>query len=115
MLKVDAKVTANMSGVSAKLSKIAKDKGLGTFLASEAAKGMDKFVPMRTGQLAGSATPSPFKVTYSAPYAVYVYNGRGKKFSHDKHPNATAHWDEAYKAAGGASELGEAGTKYLGG
>lgn len=112
-LKVDAKVKANMSGVSSKVSRISKDSGLGTFLASEAARGMDKFVPMRTGALAASVRPSAFKVSYGMPYARYAYYGQGKRFTTDKHPNATAYWDRAYVAAGGARQLGEAGTNYL--
>ena len=113
MLKVKATVKANMSGVSPKTSKISQDSGLGSILASEAAKGMDKFVPMRTGALAASVQASPFKVTYNTPYAKYAYRGKKKRFSTDKHPNATAFWDRAYVAAGGAKQLGEIGTKYV--
>lgn len=115
MLKVDAKAKANMSGVASKVSRISKDKGLGRVLASQASMGMDKFVPKRTGALAASVSVdiSGFKVIYNAPYAVYVYNGRGKKFNRDKNPNATARWDEAYKAAGGDRQLAEVGTAYL--
>lgn len=113
MLKVDAKVKANLSGVPSKLSRISKDSGLGTFLASQAAKGMDKFVPKRTGALAGSAVISPFKVSYVAPYAIYVYHGRGKNFSKNGNPNAQAYWDRAYMDSGGAEQLGTDGTNYL--
>lgn len=112
MLKVDAKVKANTSGISSKISKISKDQGLGMFLAETAAKGMDKFVPYRTGALASSATASPFKVSYAAPYAVYVYNGRSVKLTRDKHPLATPHWDRAYAIVDG-QKLGKAGTDYL--
>lgn len=113
MLKVDAKVKANMSGVSSKLSRISKNSGLGYKLASDAALGMDKFVPKRTGQLSYSAAIMPFKVFYETPYARWVYYGNNLRFSTDKHPSATARWDRAYVAAGGARQLGEAGTKYL--
>lgn len=113
MLKVDAKVKANMSGISSKLSRASKDQGLGMALATEAAKGMDKFVPMRTGALAAYAQPSSFRVTYSTPYAIYAYKGRNMTYSTDKHPNATSYWDRAYIAAGGAKQLGEVGTAYL--
>lgn len=113
MLRVDAKVKADLSGVSSKVARLSKDQGLGSFLASEAARGMDKFVPMRTGSLANSAQAKPFKVTYSMPYAQRVYHGSGLRFTTDKHPNATAYWDRAYVAAGGAKALGEAGTSYM--
>lgn len=113
MLKVDAKIKANMSGISSKLSKVSTDKGLGLFLANEAARGMDKFVPYRTGALSSFTVIKPFSVAYGVPYATYVYHGRGKAFNTNKHPNAQAYWDRAYIAAGGAKQLGEAGTNYL--
>lgn len=112
MLKVNAKVKAVMSGVSSKVSEISKDQGLGMFLAETAADGMDKYVPYRTGALAASATASPFKVSYVAPYAVYIYNGRSVKLTRDKHPLATPHWDRAYAIVDGR-KLGKAGTDYL--
>ena len=82
------------------------------FLAETAAEGMDKYVPMRTGALAGSVSSSPFKVKYAAPYAVYIYNGRSVKLTRDKHPLATPHWDRAYAIVDG-QKLGKAGTNYL--
>ena len=113
MLRVEAKVKANMSGVASKVKHIASNRGLGMFLAGEAARGMDKFVPMRTGALASSASVSAFKVHYETPYAKYAYRGQGKKFSTDKHPNATAYWDRAYVASGGVEKLAKVGTAYL--
>lgn len=104
--------TYNMSGVAAKLDRICTNRKLGAFLAAEAADGMDKYVPMRTGQLVESAEISPFKVTYKAPYAKYPFNGYGMKFRTDKHPLATSHWDRAYAAAEG-EKLGRAGTQFL--
>lgn len=112
MLKVNAKVKANTAGISSKIRKIANDKGLGTFLAETAAKGMDRFVPWRTGALASSVTVSPFKVTYNAPYAVYVYNGRSVRLTRNQHPLATPHWDRAYDIVDG-QKLAKAGTDYL--
>lgn len=108
---ISVKVKANMSGVASNVSKIASNKALGQFLASEAQRGMDKYVPMRTGALAGSVTVKPFHVIYTAPYAKYPYNGRGT-LSKDKHPNATSHWDRAYAIADG-QKLGQAGTRFL--
>ena len=110
-----SKVKADMSGVAAKIAKIKNDQGLGRVLASEAAMGMDKFVPMRTGALAASVSVdmSGFKVTYNTSYAIYAYKGRNMKFSHDKHPNASPYWNEAYIAAGGDKQLAEVGTAYL--
>lgn len=106
------KVTINMSGVSAKLDRIATDRGLGMFLATEAASGMDQYVPFRDGALSGSATPEPFSVTYGVPYAAKLYYGTDLNISGQGHTNATALWDKAYKAAKGG-DLGRAGTRYV--
>ena len=105
-------VKISMSGVASKVENIASNKRLGRFLANEAADGMDKYVPMRTGALAGSVTVSPFKVTYNAPYAVYMYNGRSMRLTRDKHPLATPKWDRAYAIVDGG-KLGKAGSKFL--
>jgi len=101
-----------MSGVSAKLDRIATDRGLGMFLANEAASGMDQYVPFRDGALSASATPEPFAVTYGVPYAAKLYYGTDLNISRQGHPNATALWDKAYKAAKGG-DLGMAGTRYV--
>ena len=106
-------VKVDMSGVGRKITKICTNKKLGQHLANVAAKGMDKYVPMRTGQLSGSHTEKPFHVIYTAPYAKYPYNGRGMRFTKDHHPNATSHWDKAYAAAGGEEQLAKAGTDFL--
>lgn len=106
MSKVD------MSGVKAKVRKITTNRGLGLYLANEAADGMDKYVPMRTGQLASSTSVKPLVVKYTAEYAVYPFNGYGMKFRKDKHPLATSRWDRAYASASGES-LGRLGTAYV--
>lgn len=94
-----AKVKVDMAGVAAKVARIANDKGLGMFAASELMGGMDPYVPFREGYLARSATPSPFKVTYTQPYAHRVYEGRGMTIRKEKHPLATSKWDEAWAKA----------------
>lgn len=106
-------VKVDMSGVQSKLSKIASDKKLGLVLAQEAADGMRKFVPRRTGALMTSAKLSPFKVTYNTPYARRMFYGQGLRFSKDKHPLARARWDKAFIETGGAEKLGKAATNYL--
>lgn len=105
-------VKVNMSGAKAKISSICQNKQLGQFLASEAAVGMDKYVPMRTGALSWSVSVEAFKVHYNAPYATYPYHGRGMRFTKDYHPNATSYWDRAYAIAHG-QQLGDAGTEFL--
>ena len=101
-----------MSGVDGKLDSIAKDRGLGMFLATEAASGMDQYVPYRDGALSGSATPEPFAVTYGVPYAARLYYGTDLNISRQGHHNATALWDKAYASAKGG-DLGMAGTRYV--
>lgn len=110
-MKITSKINVNMGGVTNKVRTISQNRSLGKLLASEAQLGMDKYVPMRTGALADSATVTPFHVTYNSPYAKYPYNGRGT-LSKDKHPNATSKWDRAYAIADG-QKLGQAGTRFL--
>lgn len=102
----------DMSGVRAKIRKICTDRRLGSFLASEAQRGMDKYVPMRTGALARSASVQPFRVRYGMRYAKDVFYGEHRTFSKQKHPLARARWDRGYAEASGR-ELGKAGTEYL--
>ena len=107
-----AKFTLDFGGVHSKLGSIPKDEGLGLFLATEAMRGMSPYVPFRNGYLDASATPAPFEVTYSTPYARKMYYGDGLTFSHERHALATAHWADAYSAAH-VGELAAAATAYL--
>ena len=107
-----ANVTIDTSGVSAKVAKMT-GSALLAFLASEARKGLDQYVPFRSGRLAASATSTPGVVTYSTPYARRVYYGDSLNFSRDRHPKARARWDGGFKAAGGAKRLGESGTAWV--
>lgn len=75
-------------------------------LAIAAGRGMDKYVPMRTGQLAGSATPGVGDVAYRGSnrgfdYASFVFEPtRAITIHHDRHPQATTRWDQAYERSG---------------
>lgn len=102
----------NMGRVGAKVKRISTNRKLGQFLASEAQRGMDKYVPYRTSALSKSANVSPFKVTYNTPYARKVFYGEHLRFSKDQHPLAQARWDRAYAEAFG-KQLGEAATRFL--
>ena len=84
----------DMGGVGSKVAKLKTDRDLGIFAASEAARLMDQYVPARSGALYESAyvNEQPWVVSYTMPYAIYVWNGRGMKFSKQKHPNARSHW-----------------------
>lgn len=54
----------------------------------------DKYVPMRTGTLAGTVEITPDYVRYIVPYAARMYYGVGFRFSKEKHALATALWDK---------------------
>lgn len=102
----------NMGGVAAKVRQICSDRKLGAFLASEAASGMDQYVPYRTGALSQSVSTQPFRVHYGMKYATYPYHGRNMTISKQKHPNATSRWDRAYAIAHG-QDLADAGTQFI--
>lgn len=71
----------------------------GKEIALEALRGMDKFVPMDTGQLRSSAQAGDMEVIYGTDYAVYPWSGHGT-IHRDKNPMATSHWEQAYQASG---------------
>lgn len=110
-----AKVTVDMSGVAKKINRLKSNRKLGLFISSEAAKGMNRYVPMRDGALRDSADASvPLKITYNTPYAHYIWNGISKGGGGIKYtePGVTSHWEEHYAAAHG-EELGRAATNYV--
>lgn len=86
------------------------------FMANEAQRLMDGYVPMETGMLADNADAyvegGVGKVHYRSPYAHYQYNGDGFNFSKEKHPKATSHWDEAMKKDRG-KDLANAVQKFI--
>lgn len=69
------------------------------FLASEARRLMNPYVPMDTGALADTVDTyvenGTGKVHYRQPYARRLFFGEGYNFSMEKHPKAAARWDEA--------------------
>lgn len=96
---MSVKVTVHPERLKAVAKRIASDKGTGAFMASEAARGMDPYVPYRDGTLSASAdTSRPFHVTYSTPYAARVYFGKNMTIHTDKHPKATKEWDQKWWA-----------------
>ena len=84
----------DMGKAADKVARLKTDPGLGTFTANEAARLMEKYVPFRSGALTASAAVTPWTVTYTAPYAGYVFEGRGMKFSKQHHPLARSRWHE---------------------
>ena len=58
-------------------------------------KRVEPYIPYNTGRLCHDVTIKPFAVQYNAPYANKVYNDLKMNFRKDKHPLATARWNEA--------------------
>lgn len=106
---MEVEVSVDMGRTTRKIAELARNEGLGAFISTEAAKGMDPYVPMRDGDLSDSAdTSRPFHVVYggaASSYAGIVYTGirEGKpiRIHKDKHPKATKEWDGKWYAEKG--------------
>lgn len=94
------------------IKRICHDNKNGEFLASIWARYMDKYVPFDSGMLANSAQIEPYKVIYPQSYAHRIYEGGNFNFSKEKHPLATAKWDEICAKANKAKVAKEY-TEYL--
>ena len=105
-----ATVTVNVT--CSEIKQVLHGSRLGQFAATEAMKGMDDYVPYRTGQLADSASASPWKVSYSANHARPVYYGVRMRFKRSMHAKACAKWGDSYAKADGV-KLAKAMTNYL--
>lgn len=102
-------VYVKLSGVQAKVRSICENPKLGLVASAESARLMDKYVPMRTGNLAGSVdTTKPWQVSYTMPYARRIYYGDGFNFSKEMHPNARSRWDKGISKSALAAKLTEA-------
>jgi hypothetical protein len=78
----------------------------------------DKFVPMDSGSLAHDAVDHYVEkgvgiIHHKAPYAYRQYEGESFNFSTEKHPLATARWDEAAKQAGLGATLAKDIQNYI--
>lgn len=69
------------------------------YMANTARKLMDPYVPMYMGNLAKHVTISGDEtkatITYTMPYAAQCFYATSRRFSKERHPYATAHWDKA--------------------
>lgn len=102
---------ANMKGAVLKVKVICSNRKVGQMAASTAEKLMQPYVPEREGALIGSAVATPFKVTYSTPYAHYQWLGiskNGKPLNYTK-LTATSHWEKQVNK----QELANSITNYL--
>lgn len=115
-----ATVKVDMSGVSAKMNKIKSNRLLGLHLNVEAAKGMERYVPVRDNALRESVdTSKPFMVSYTMPYAHYIWNGisynkKGEAVGELKYtePGTLSHWEEHYQKSHGR-ELAKSATDFI--
>lgn len=106
-------IKIDMSGVPKKIDEIKSDPKLGMYVAEEAARFMQPFVPEREGILKVATTNSrPWVVVYDTPYARKMYEGKadsGAPLKYTK-PTAMAHWE---RGIDGDSALADSITAYL--
>lgn len=79
---------------------------------------IDPFTPMDTGTLAHddvqySVESNSGVIHYTAPYAKKVYEGENTHFRKEKHPLASARWDQAAITAGKGETLINDVQKYI--
>lgn len=89
------------------------------FFTSECAKAMDKYVPMRKGNLRRYYIVGN-SIVYDQEYAHYQYEGISKSgkplnYSTDKHPLATHHWDKKMWTAEGQDIVKRIQNRFFGG
>ena len=80
------------------LNAVQLDDEFGMYAANSWRKLVEPYVPYNTGRLCNDVTIKPFAVQYNAPYASEVYESN-MNFRKDKHPLATAHWNEVASPA----------------
>lgn len=97
------KITISVADVSVDVKGLTdrtlNDRSLWTFAASEWHRLYEPYVPMDTGVLKDTVTIRPKEIEHTAPYAHYQYNGTNFNFRKDKHPKASAKWDQAAAAS----------------
>jgi hypothetical protein len=93
------KITISVADVSVDVrgltSKAENDRGFWTFAASEWHRLYEPYVPMDTGVLKDTVAIRPKEIEHTSIYARYQYNGTNFNFRRDKHPKASAKWDQA--------------------
>lgn len=88
--------------ISKKLG-IEKDGPMQAFLLDTVYRRMDKYVPMRDGNLRKNVMVTNQAIYYMSPYAEYQYRGQRKDGSHKVKnyttPGTGHHWDQRMKSA----------------
>lgn len=96
------KITISVADVSVDVKGLTdgaeNDRGFWTYAASEWHRLYSDYVPMDEGTLTNSVIIRPKEIEHTAPYAQYQYNGTNFNFRRDKHPKASAKWDQAAAA-----------------
>ena len=92
MVHIDVQV--DDVAIQAKLQQLIQDDTVKAEANQALADIVYPYVPYDTGALADTAQVSSEGVTYIVPYASKNYYGDDIRHKTDKHPLATAHWDE---------------------
>lgn len=87
-----ADVSVDVHGIT---SKVDNDRAFWTYAATTWKKLYDPYVPMDEGILANTVSIRPKEITHTVPYARYQYYGTIFNFRRDRHPKASAKWDQA--------------------
>lgn len=95
-VKIKINIPGTVNRFSPKFQKAQK------WLDNEVLKDSDPYVPMKTGNLAGSGkrgtTIGSGEIVYNAPHAKKNYYAQNRHFSKAQHPQACAQWFEKAKA-----------------
>lgn len=104
MLEISVKDVT--SGIHAKLGKLSKDSGLGTFAATTLARMMRPYIPERDSILINTYSIKPWQVSYTAPYARPMYEGvvKGTRVRYHK-ATAVPHWEKHVDKPSYAAQL----------
>lgn len=81
------------------IKRLVNNDRVGLFMSETCARYMNPYIPMDTGMLAQNYETKPFEVTYNQPYAERMFYGTEFNFNQEKHPLATARWDNACQNA----------------
>lgn len=91
---VNIDVQVNEAAIQAKIQNIINREDVKTEANRIFANIIDPWIPYDTGNLAHNITVNAEGVTYHADYAAKNYYGDDIRHKTDKHPLATAHWDD---------------------
>lgn len=87
-----ADVNVDVHGIT---SRAKNDRAFWTYAAEEWHRLYEPYVPMDEGVLKDTVTIRPKEIEHTVIYARYQYNGVDFNFRRDKHPKASAKWDQA--------------------